>query len=168
MTTTRQTGASALINALAGEGVEAVFGIPGVHTLLPYDLLHEHPTIRAVVTRHEGAAGFAADGYARTSGRPGVCLVVPGPGATNLATAALVAHSDRVPLVLITAAVPAALAGRAAIHELDLDALFAPLVRARVGVAAPEEIADAVRRARALALAEPRGPVRWRHSFCSF
>ena len=159
MATTGQTGAAALIAALAAEGVEAIFGIPGVHTLLPYDLLHEHPTIRAVVTRHEGAAGFAADGYARASGRPGVCLVVPGPGATNLATAALVAHSDRVPLVLITAAVPAALTGRAAIHELDLDALFAPLVRARVGVATPGEIPDAVRRACALALAEPRGPV---------
>lgn len=155
----RQTGAAALIDALAAEGVEVIFGIPGVHTLLPYDLLHGHPAIRAVVTRHEAGAGFAADGYARAGGRPGVCLVVPGPGATNLATAALVARSDRVPLVIVAAAVPAALHGRAAIHELDLDAFFAPLVTARVGVATPADIPAAVRRACALALAEPRGPV---------
>ena len=158
-TATTQTGAAALIAALAEQGTAYLFGIPGVHTLLPYDLLHRHPTIRAIVTRHEAGAGFAADGYARASGRPGVCLVVPGPGATNLATAALVALSDRVPLVLITAAVPAKLQGRAAIHELDLDAFFAPLVKARVGVERAAEIPVAVARAFALALAEPRGPV---------
>ncbi len=152
-------GAAALIAALAAQGTEYVFGIPGVHTLLPYDLLHGHPTIRAIVTRHEGGAGFAADGYARATGRPGVCLVVPGPGATNLATAVLVAQSDRVPLVVIAAAVPAALRGRAAIHELDLDALFAPLVKGRIAAARPEAIAAAVAEAFALALAEPPGPV---------
>lgn len=159
MATRNQTGAAALIAALVEQGVEHLFGIPGVHTLLPYDLLHQHPSIRAVVTRHEGGAGFAADGYARASGRPGVCLVVPGPGATNLATAALVAGSDRVPLVLITAAVPAALQGRAAIHELDLDQFFAPLVKARVNVGAPGDVAAAVAQAFALAQAEPQGPV---------
>lgn len=159
MTATARNGAAALIDALAAEGVAHLFGIPGVHTLLPFDLLHGHPTIRAVVTRHEAGAGFAADGYARAGGRPGVCLVVPGPGATNLATAALVARSDRVPLVLIAAAVPRALAGRAAIHELDLDAFFAPLVKARVGVERPGDLRAAVARALRLALAEPRGPV---------
>lgn len=159
VSTNNQTGAAALITALVERGVRHLFGIPGVHTLLPYDLLHQHPSIRAIVTRHEAGAGFAADGYARSSGRPGVCLVVPGPGATNLATAALVGRSDRVPLVLITAAVPDALQGRAAIHELDLDAFFAPLVKARVNVVVPGGIAGAVERAFALALAEPRGPV---------
>src|SRR5215213_703747 len=125
-----QTGAAALIAALAAQGVTHLFGIPGVHTLLPYDLLHDHPTIRPVVTRHEGGAGYAADGYARASGRPGVCLVVPGPGATNLATAALVAQSDGVPLVIVAAAVPDALLGRQAVHDLDLGALYRPLVKA--------------------------------------
>ncbi len=66
--TAQRTGAAALIAALVQQGVAYVFGIPGVHTLLPYDLLHEHPTIRPIVTRHEAAAGFAADGYARASG----------------------------------------------------------------------------------------------------
>ncbi len=161
MTTAMKTGAVALIDALAAEGVEFLFGIPGVHTLLPFDLLHDHPTIRPIVTRHEGGAGFAADGYARATGRPGVCLVVPGPGTTNLATAALVAKSDSVPLVLITAAVPDALHGRFAIHELDLTAFMAPLVKAQFAVrtqSAPE-IASVVRRAFATASEEPPGPV---------
>src|ERR687886_844497 len=116
----RATGATALIDALAAQGGGPLFGIPGVHTLLPYDLLHAHPTIRPVVTRHEGGAGYAADGYARASRRPGVCLVVPGPGATNLATAALVAQSDAVPLVIVAAAVPDPLLGRQAVHHLHL------------------------------------------------
>ncbi|MDQ6831764.1 MAG: thiamine pyrophosphate-binding protein, partial [Chloroflexota bacterium] len=161
MTTSTQTGASALIDALAAQGVTHLFGIPGVHTLLPYDLLHDHPTIRPVVTRHEGAAGFAADGYARATGTPGVCLVVPGPGTTNLATAALVAKSDSVPLVLITAAVPDALEGRYAIHELDIVAFMRPVVKAQIAVTTgtPTEIVQAVTEAFALALAERPGPV---------
>ena len=159
--TAQRTGAAALIAALVEQDVAYVFGIPGVHTLLPYDLLHEHPTIRPIVTRHEAAAGFAADGYARASGHPGVCLVVPGPGATNLGTAALVAKSDSVPLVLITAALPRPLLGRYALHDLDLDAFFRPLVKAQVAIdtASAGAIARAVARAFALARREPPGPV---------
>lgn len=159
MTTSTLTGASALIDALAAQGVTYLFGIPGVHTLLPYDLLHDHPTIRPVVTRHEGAAGFAADGYARATGKPGVCLVVPGPGTTNLATAALVAKSDSVPLVLITAAVPDALDGRYAIHELDIAAFMRPVVKAQIVVRHEIGITDAVISALAIAQTEPPGPV---------
>jgi len=161
VTTSTPTGASALIDALAAQGVTHLFGIPGVHTLLPYDLLHDHPTIRPVVTRHEGAAGFAADGYARATGRPGVCLVVPGPGTTNLATAALVAKSDSVPLVLITAAVPDALDGRYAIHELDITAFMRPVVKAQIAVTTgtAAEITAATAEAFALARAERPGPV---------
>ena len=161
MTIGSKTGAVALIDALAAADVEYLFGIPGVHTLLPYDLLHEHPTIRPIVTRHEGGAGFAADGYARASGKPGVCLVVPGPGTTNLATAALVAKSDSVPLVLITAAVPEALHGRYAIHELDLAAFMRPLVKAQFAVSRGTrgEIKRALAAAFRAAQAEPPGPV---------
>ncbi len=159
MATALQTGATSLINALAAQGVAYLFGIPGVHTLLPYDLLHDHPSIRAVVTRHEGGAGFAADGYARATGKPGVCLVVPGPGTTNLATAALVAKSDSVPLVLITAAVPDALHGRYAIHELDLAAFMRPLVKMQIQVRHEIGILDAVTDAFAIAQAEQPGPV---------
>lgn len=159
MTATTVTGAQALIDALAANGVRYLFGIPGVHTLLPYDLLHNHPQITPIVTRHEGGAGFAADGYARATGNPGVCLVVPGPGTTNLATAALVAKSDSVPLVLIITAVPAALEGRYAIHELDLTAFMRPLTKGQVIVERPEQIANAVTKATMIARAEPSGPV---------
>src|SRR6185437_1139382 len=90
-TAARTTGAAALIDTLAELDTRYLFGIPGTHTLLPYDLLHDPPTIRPIILRHEAGAGFAADGYARVTGRPGVCFVVPGQGATNLSTAALVA-----------------------------------------------------------------------------
>jgi acetolactate synthase-1/2/3 large subunit len=159
VTTTTVTGAQALIDALAANGVRYLFGIPGVHTLLPYDLLHNHPQITPIVTRHEGGAGFAADGYARATGNPGVCLVTPGPGTTNLTTAALVAKSDSVPLVLITAAVPAALEGRYAIHELDIAALMRPLVKEQFSIQGPEQIADAIAKATMTSRTEPPGPV---------
>src|SRR5256885_9773788 len=113
-----RTGAGALIEALAALGVTHLFGIPGVHTLLPYDLLHAHPTIRPVVTRHEGGAGFAADGYARAGGRPGVCLLVPGPGATNAATAAPGAPRDGGPPLPVTPAGAAAPPPRFTLHDL--------------------------------------------------
>ena len=158
-TKTSKTGAAALIDALAALGTRYIFGIPGTHTLLPYDLLHEHPTIRPIILRHEAGAGFAADGYARVTGRPGVCFVVPGPGATNLSTAALVALSDRVPLILITASVPRKLQGRGAVHDADLELLFRSLVKAQVVVDHAEEIPAAVEQASAMALDEPRGPV---------
>lgn len=153
------TGAAALIDALAAHDTRYLFGIPGTHTLLPYDLLHNHPSIRPIITRHEAGAGYAADGYARVTGRPGVCMVVPGPGATNVATAALVALSDRVPLVLITASVPPSLLGRQAVHDADLDILFLSLVKEQVVVTAAMEIPPAVDRAFAASLAEPCGPV---------
>jgi acetolactate synthase-1/2/3 large subunit len=153
------TGAHVLIEALAAHGIRYLFGIPGVHTLLPYDLLHNHPQVTPVVTRHEAGAGFAADGYARATGEPGVCLVVPGPGTTNIATAALVAKSDSVPLVIITAAVPAALEGRYAIHELDLVAFMRPLVKAQIEAHAVQEIGAALQSAMQQARTEPPGPV---------
>ena len=159
MVTQAATGASSTIAALTAHDVEYLFGIPGVHTLLPYDLLHDHPTIRPIVTRHEAGAGFAAIGYARATGRPAAVLVVPGPGATNLATAALVAKSDGVPLVLITAAVPEALQGRYAIHEADLAAFMCPLVKAQITAGSTGQIGPALAAAFQLAAAEPPGPV---------
>ncbi|HVB64344.1 MAG TPA: thiamine pyrophosphate-binding protein [Nitrolancea sp.] len=158
-TKTSTTGAAALIDALAALGTRYIFGIPGTHTLLPYDLLHEHPTIRPIILRHEAGAGFAADGYARVTGRTGICFVVPGPGATNVATAALVASSDRVPLILITASVPNQLQGRGAVHDADLELIFRPLVKAQIVVNHAEEIPAAVLRSSEIAQAEPPGPV---------
>lgn len=99
---TRMTGGRAVVEALVREKVDTVFGIPGVHTLEVYDAFHERPEIRHIVTRHEGGAGHMADGYARATGKPGVALVITGPGVTNITTALGQAFSDSAPMLLIS------------------------------------------------------------------
>src|SRR5215472_7369495 len=95
------TGGQAVVHALEAHGVEVVFGMPGVHNLALYDAFLDAPSIRHVVVRHEQGAAFAADGYARATGRPGVAITTAGPGATNALTAIGEAWSDSSPVVLI-------------------------------------------------------------------
>jgi len=99
------SGAEAAVCALEAHGVELVFGIPGTHSLPIYKYL-AGSAIRHVLPRHEQGAGFAADGYTRASGRPGVCIVTTGPGVTNLATAAAQAYSDSIPMLIISPGMP--------------------------------------------------------------
>lgn len=117
--TTRGTGGQAVVAALAAQGVETVFGIPGVHTLAIYDALRDGP-LRHVLARHEQGAGFMADGYARASGRPGVALVITGPGATNAATPLGEAYADSSPVLVVASGNEQAVAGRMVgdLHEL--------------------------------------------------
>lgn len=99
----RMTGGRAVVEALVRSGVDTVFGIPGVHTLEIYDGFFDHEdSIRHIVTRHEGGAGFMADGYARATGKVGVCLVITGPGVTNTVTALGEAFSDSSPVLMIS------------------------------------------------------------------
>ena len=91
---TRVRGGAAVIKTLEAHGVDAVFGIPGVHNLEIYDALIDAPGIRNILARHEQGAGFMADGYARATGKPGVALIVTGPGVTNVATAVGEAFAD--------------------------------------------------------------------------
>jgi len=98
---TIMTGGQAVVAALRAHAVKVVFGMPGVHNLALYDALCDTPEIQHVVVRHEQAAGFAADGYARATGRPGVAITTAGPGATNALTAIAEAWSDSSPVVLI-------------------------------------------------------------------
>ena len=108
---TVMTGGEAVIRALAEHGVELVFGIPGTHTLE----LHRHLTangIRHVTPRHEAGGGYAADGYARVTGRPGVVLCTSGPGVINAATAAATAYADSVPLLILSPSMPTGVEGR--------------------------------------------------------
>src|SRR5438876_8861966 len=91
---TRMTGGEAVVATLGAHGVEVVFGMAGVHNLALYDSLCDAPEIRHVVVRHEQAAGFAADGHAPATGRPGVAITIAGPGATNALTAIAEAWSD--------------------------------------------------------------------------
>lgn len=126
------SGGRAVVLALERNGVDTVFGIPGVHTLEIYDALNDAPAIKSVVNRHEQGSGFMADGYARAGGNPGVCVVITGPGLTNLATALGQAYSDSSPVVVISSEIESKYQGqgRGLLHELpDQLGLIRHLVR---------------------------------------
>ena len=116
---TRMTGGGALVAALVAHGVDTVFGIPGTHNLAIYAELPRHG-IRHISPRHEQGAGYAADGYARVTGRPGVCLTTTGPAVLNAAPAAAQSYSDSVPVLLISPGMPLGHPGRGngLLHEL--------------------------------------------------
>lgn len=96
------TGGQFIVECLVRHGVDVVFGIPGAHTISIYDALHRHPKIKHILVRHEQSAALMADGYARSTGKPGVCCVTTGPGVTNAATGLAVAHSDSIPVLLVS------------------------------------------------------------------
>src|SRR5580765_4918428 len=118
-TTAMATCGEMLVRLLAGYGVECIFGIPGVHTVELYRGV-AHSGLRHVTPRHEQGAGFAADGYARASGKPGVCFIITGPGMTNIATAMGEAYADSVPMLVISSVNTRAHLGMAQgrLHEL--------------------------------------------------
>src|SRR5262245_5940751 len=98
---TDRTAGQDIVHALAAEGVDTVFGLPGGHVLPIYDALYDMPSIRTVLVRHEHAAAAMAAGYAQLTGRPGVVLVTAGPGATNVLTAVAEAHVGALPMVVL-------------------------------------------------------------------
>lgn len=126
------TGAQALIKALAQEGVEVIFGLPGVQIMSVFDALYDQPTIRLITARHEQAAAYMADGYARTTGKIGVALVVPGPGALNAAAALATAYSASSPVLLISGQVERHNLGKdqGVLHEInDQLEIFRPITK---------------------------------------
>ena len=138
-----------MIRALEAHGVKHVFGIPGTHTL-PIDRFLAQSNIRHVQPRHEQGAGFAADGYARASGRPGVCIVTSGPGVTNLATAAAQAYSDSVPMLVISPGMPGDVyrRGTGYLHEAkDQSRAMENLVAWSHRATSPADVAESVHRA---------------------
>ena len=136
-----------LIDLLEQHGVSTVFGIPGVHTLEAYRGLNDS-SIRHVLCRHEQGAGFAADGWGRTSAAPGVCLVISGPGVTNILTPVAQAHHDSKPLLVISGAVSAESHGHGPIHDLpDQRALTAELTAFSHRVEHPRELPEVLARA---------------------
>ena len=141
------TGAQALIQSLAREGVEVVFGLPGVQIMEIYDALYQQPGIRLITVRHEQTAGYMADGYARTTGRVGVALVVPGPGALNASAAVGTAYASSSPVMLISGQIDSAMLGqnRGALHEINdqLD-VFRPITKWNARTTRPEEIPSLV------------------------
>ena len=113
------TGAEIITRFLKDEGVEYVFGYPGGAVLHIYDALYRQSDVKHVLTRHEQGAVHAADGYARSNGKPGVVLVTSGPGATNAVTGIATAYMDSIPMVVITGQVPTPLIGNDAFQEVD-------------------------------------------------
>jgi acetolactate synthase-1/2/3 large subunit len=151
-------GADALVRALERAGVETVFGIPGGACLPVYDALHDSP-IRHVLMRHEAAAGHAAEGYARATGRVGVAIGTSGPGATNLVTPIADASMDSTPTLFITGQVKTALRGTDAFQEADVIGITQPIVKHSIGVERADDVAQAVRDALHLAVTGRPGPV---------
>ncbi|MHB1456522.1 MAG: biosynthetic-type acetolactate synthase large subunit [Armatimonadota bacterium] len=160
-TTTEKTmisGARALIEALADEGVEVIFGYPGAATIPIHDVLMEGK-IRHILVRHEQGAAHAADGYARATGRVGVCLATSGPGALNLVTGIATAYMDSVPMVAITGQVATTKLGTDAFQEADITGVTMPIVKHNFLVKDVSEIARIVREAFHIASTGRPGPV---------
>lgn len=151
-------GAHAVLEALQREGVETVFGYPGGAIMPLYDALYEHP-VRHILTRHEAAAVFAASGYARTSGRVGVCCATSGPGATNLVTGLLDALMDSVPLVAITGQVRTELMGTDGFQEADVCAITQSATKWNVLITDPAQIYATLAEAFEIARSGRPGPV---------
>src|SRR3954471_2911506 len=151
-------GADALVRALERAGVETVFGVPGGACLPLYDALYDSP-IRHVLMRHEAAAGHAAEGYARASGRVGVAIATSGPGATNLVTAIADAQMDSTPTLFITGQVKSTLRGTNAFQEADVVGITQPIVKHSIAVERADECAQAVVDAIQIAVTGRPGPV---------
>ena len=154
----RITGARAIIECLLEQGVDTVFGYPG-GTILPlYDAL-SRSSLRHILTVHEQGAAHAADGYARASGRPGVCIATSGPGATNLVTGLAAAFMDSVPLVAITGQVPTGQIGRDAFQEVDITGMTMAITKHNYLVRDVKQLPDILRRAFEIACSGRPGPV---------
>ncbi len=153
------TGAQIIIHLLERQGVRLIAGIPGGSNLPLYDALAQSRSIRHVLARHEQAAGFMAQGMARSTGRPGVCFATSGPGATNLLTAVADAKLDSVPLVCITGQVPSALIGTDAFQEVDTYGMSIPVTKHNYLVRSARDLLRVIPEAFRLAASGRPGPV---------
>jgi acetolactate synthase-1/2/3 large subunit len=154
-----KTGSQILIDALVKENVEYVFGLPGGVVIPLFDTLFDYSDIKFILTRHEQAAGHAADGYARATGKVGVCIVTSGPGATNLTTAIATAYMDSIPMVAITGQVKTHLIGSDAFQEADITGITRPISKHNYLVKDIKELARVVKEAFYIASSGRPGPV---------
>lgn len=154
----QKKGAEIFVECLKREGVEVIFGIPGGANLPIFDQLY-NSTIRVILTRHEQGASHMADGYARSTGKPGVCLATSGPGATNLATGLATAHMDSIPVVAFTGQVATNLIGNDAFQEADATGLTRPITKHNFLVKDVRDLARTIREAFYIATAGRPGPV---------
>jgi acetolactate synthase-1/2/3 large subunit len=154
------TGSQILVECLKEQGVDTIFGYPGGAVLNIYDELYRHQDeIKHILTSHEQGASHAADGYARSTGKVGVCLATSGPGATNLVTGIATAYMDSVPLVAITGNVAVDLLGKDSFQEVDIAGITMPITKYNFIVKDVTKLADTIRRAFKIAQTGRPGPV---------
>ena len=153
------TGAEILVRCLKDEGVEYVFGYPGGAVLYIYDALYRQEDVKHILVRHEQGATHAADGYARSTGKPGVVLVTSGPGATNAITGIATAHMDSIPMVVITGQVHTWAIGSDAFQEVDSVGITRPCVKHNFLVKDVKDLAITIKKAFYLATTGRPGPV---------
>lgn len=153
------TGAEIVIECLKEQGVDTVFGYPGGTILNVYDALYKHKEINHILTSHEQGAAHAADGYARATGKVGVCMATSGPGATNLVTGIATAYMDSVPMVAITANVVLPLLGKDTFQEVDIAGVTMPITKHGYIVKDVKILADTIRKAFRIAKSGRPGPV---------
>lgn len=153
------SGAEIVIACLKEQGVDTVFGYPGGAILNIYDALYKHPEIRHILTSHEQGASHAADGYARATGRVGVCFATSGPGATNLVTGIATAYMDSIPVVAITCNVGTSLLGKDSFQEVDIAGITIPVTKHNFIVKDVKNLAGVIRRAFRIARSGRPGPV---------
>jgi acetolactate synthase-1/2/3 large subunit len=154
----KKTGAEILVQSLLAEGVDTIFGYPGGAVLPIYDALYDSG-LRHILTRHEQGAAHAADGYARASGKTGVCLATSGPGATNLVTGIANAYMDSIPMVAITGQVVTSLLGKDSFQEADITGITLPITKHNYLVKDVRDLAQTVREAFYIARTGRQGPV---------
>ena len=160
MKTTQMNGSDILVECLIEQGVDLLFGYPGGSVLNIYDALHKYSDkITHIRTAHEQGAAHAADGYARASGRVGVCLATSGPGATNLVTGIATAYMDSVPMVVLTGNVPRPFLGKDSFQEVDMLGISMPITKHNFIVKDVTKIAETVRAAFRIAQSGRPGPV---------
>jgi len=155
----KMTGAQILCEGMVREGVEVIFGILGGAILPLYDTLPQYPQLRHILVRHEQGAAHAADGYARATGKVGVCMATSGPGATNLVTGIANAHLDSSPMVAITGQVARPFIGKDAFQEVDITGITLPITKHNYLVLEADSIARTVKEAFHLARSGRPGPV---------
>lgn len=154
------TGSQILMECLLEQGVDTVFGYPGGQVLNIYDELYRYQDkIRHILTSHEQGASHAADGYARATGKTGVCIATSGPGATNLVTGIATAYMDSIPMVAITGNVPVGILGKDSFQEVDIAGVVMPITKHSFIVKDVTKLADTVRRAFKIARTGRPGPV---------
>ncbi len=153
------SGGEILVQCLIDEGVEYIFGYPGGAVLHIYDALFKQDKVKHILVRHEQGATHAADGYARSSGKPGVVLVTSGPGATNAVTGIATAHMDSIPMVILSGQVPMAVIGSDAFQEADISGITRPCVKHNFLVKDVTKLASTIKKAFYIATTGRPGPV---------